>query len=182
MNTKIIKSCVRSIVYETIGSQCFFPTDVDFYHNGSDCAKCTRIRNLLQQVCSFPRLTAHIDSHILQNMANGDVQLPWNTAYDCGNIHKYVQKISSQVIHMTNQCWLSEYLIQAWHGLQTDEMDETREMLELVNQFSKSAISTNVSAYTSMKGSFRKRGFRIVVCLPIHSKFVLTCIAVHRCN
>jgi hypothetical protein len=47
LNTKIIKSCVRSIVYETIGGQCFFPTDADFYYNGCDSAKCTRIRNLL---------------------------------------------------------------------------------------------------------------------------------------
>lgn len=68
------------------------------------------------------------------------------------------------------RCWFSEYLIQVWHGLQTDEMDKTRELLDLVNQFSESAISTNVSAYTSMKGSSRKHGSRVAVCLPICSK------------
>lgn len=76
LNTKTIKSCIRSIVYETMDGQCFFPTDADFYHNGCDSAKCARVRNLLLQVCSLPRLTAHIDSQVLQNVANGDVQLP----------------------------------------------------------------------------------------------------------
>jgi hypothetical protein len=70
------------------------------------------------------------------------------------------------------------------NGLQRNGMGESREMLDLVNQFSKSTEPTNEFAYTSMNGRSRTRRSRFARCLQfvVRRYCALTCLASYWCS
>lgn len=164
LNPNENKSCVRNIFYNVIDGQCPLPNDEDFYQNHCEIIKCTSIFSFFSTGLSSS--SSFSDTNWIKNTAGSGKWWSSITVEICTSMLK---KYASKWFAWLNYCRLSKYLILAKKGFQADE---TREMVDLVDPYSKFAVSMNGLAHTSMKRCSRKHGSRVTVSLPNRAKVV----------